>query len=88
MAFEPGVSVAIRDVNAGVVYFAWPYRVVEDGPRGLLVAQRPGAIGLVPVGYPEDRDLLLNQLASPTPQLVTRSWARTVTLGMYEEGKA
>lgn len=87
MALRPGSTLAIRDVNEGAVYFAWPVRVVEDGPHGLLVAQSPGAVGRVPRGYPDDRAQTLERLATRCPQPVELTWARTVTLALWVPGQ-
>src|SRR5579875_1868710 len=86
MPLTAGSSVAVRDVQKGVVYFAWPFRVVENGPRGLLLAQRPGAVGRVPLGYPDDRPTMLAQLTSTAPDLVELTWSRTVSLGVWAPG--
>jgi hypothetical protein len=86
MPFSTGSSIAVRDVRKGVVYFAWPFRVVEDGSRGLMLAQRPGAMGRVPRGYPGDRAKMLEQLTAIAPDLVELTWARTVSLDVWSPG--
>jgi hypothetical protein len=81
-----GDDIVIRDVRNGVVYFAWPIRVVGADADRLLVAQRPGALGRVLRGYPEDPASVRSQLQSGRPELVERAWASTVTLGVAEAG--
>lgn len=79
-------NIAVRDVQNGAVYFAWPFRVIDDGPRGLFLAQRRGAVGRVPRGYPDDRAMMLQQLSSTAPDLVELTWARTVSLDLWSPG--
>lgn len=83
MPLSTGSSIAVRDVQDGVVYFAWPFRVIEDGPRGLLLAQRPGAVGRVHRGYPDDRASMLEHLTATAPDLVELAWSRTVSLDVW-----
>ena len=75
MPFRTWSSVAVRDVQNGAVSFAWPFRVIDDRPRGLFLAQRPGAVGRVPRGYPDDRAKMLQQLSGTAPDLVELTWA-------------
>jgi Protein of unknown function (DUF402) len=79
-------NITVRDVQNGAVYFAWPFKVIEDGPRGLFLAQRPGAVGRVPRGYPDDRAKMLGQLSATAPDLVELTWARTVSLDLWSPG--
>jgi hypothetical protein len=84
--YGAGTSVAFRDIRHGVVYWAWPGRVVEDGNRGLLVAQRPRALGRVPAGYPLDRQRVFDLLESrEPPEIVEAAWERTTTLTVYRD---
>lgn len=83
MAYKPGDVVILRDVAAGAILFAWPLRVVGDSARGLLLSQRPGVIGKVTRGYPNDHATLLNEIASTRPTLVDLAWSSTVTLGIF-----
>ncbi len=82
MQYEAGEHVVIRDIRGGIVHFAWPLTVVEDGERGLLVAQVPGAIGMVPRGYPDNPGVLFDELASGQPTLVELTWKHNLTLGV------
>jgi hypothetical protein len=82
VGYAAGDVVVLRDVRGGVPYFEWPVTVVEDGERGLLVSQVPGAIGRVPRGYPDDLAVLLEQLASGAPERVELAWRGTRTLGV------
>src|SRR5436305_14429786 len=86
MGWAIGDSVVIRDIRNGVVYFAWPKRVVGVRDDGVLLGQRPGAIGRVPVGYPHDRSAMLRQLGSPAPELGELEWTKNITLALCAEG--
>lgn len=83
MGYSRGQDVAIRDIHGGAILFAWPMTVVEDGGRGLLVSEVPGAIGKVTRGYPNDPAVLLDELFSGRPALVDLAWTMTTTLGVY-----
>jgi predicted RNA-binding protein associated with RNAse of E/G family len=82
MGYAAGEVVMLRDIRNGVAYFEWPVTVVEDGERGLLVSQVPGAVGRVPRGYPDDMAVLVQQLASGSPERVDLEWRGTRTLGV------
>ena len=84
MGYSAGEEIVLRDIRDGVSYFEWPCTVVEDGERGLLLSQVPGTVGVVPRGYPHDLPVLLEQLASRTPERVELTWQWTRTLGVLQ----
>lgn len=83
MPYSTGETIVVRDVVDGLVLFAWPFRVVEDGERGLLAAQVPGSSGKVVRGYPSEPTVPLEQLISGSPELDDLVWSRTLTLGVF-----
>ena len=87
MSYFAGEDVAIRDVAAGRILFAWPLKVVSDDGRGLIACQFPGALGMVTAGYPDDPDRLLRELASGDPTLVERAWQTTTTISLLVEDR-
>ena len=86
MGPTPGDSVEVRDIRDGTVYFAWPLRVIRAETGRVLAAQRPGAVGRVLRGYPGDPETMLAQMTGARSELVELTWARTVTLSIFEEG--
>ncbi len=86
MSYRVGETVVVRDVHAGTIFFAWPLHVLEDGARGLLTVQVPGAVGKVVKGYPTDRSLLLSQIASGRPTLVDLAWSSVFRVGVITPG--
>jgi hypothetical protein len=82
MTYAPADEIVIRDIRDGVALWEWPVTVVEDGARGLLVWQVPGAVGRVPRGYPDDVAELRKQTLSSAPDRVALRWRGTRTLGI------
>lgn len=87
MRLEPGAEIVIRDIQLDRVLFAWPMRVVADRPDALLAAQVPGAVGKVLNGYRTDPLTFFEELQSPTPTRVDRTWSSTITLLVVQLGQ-
>lgn len=80
MSLAAGATVCLRNVNAGQVVFAWPLSVMEDREDALLAGQFPGAVGMVPEGYPNDLNRLIEQGLARQWTLVPRPWQTTFAL--------
>lgn len=87
MGYSSWENIAIRDLSAGAILFAWPLRVISDDERGLLASQVPGAVGMVTAGYPDDPHRLLQELLSGSPTLVEKAWETTVTTSLFVDSQ-
>lgn len=79
-----GATWCMRFFHSGVVAFAWPVEPVASSSDAVVVGLATGTAGLVPVGYPEDKDLLDDQARRGEFRHVERIWDTTHCLHVFQ----
>lgn len=74
----------MRFFHAGVVAFAWPVEPVVSTTDATVVGLTAGSVGLVPIGYPGDSDLLDEQASRGEFDHVPRTWETTNCLHVFQ----
>jgi protein associated with RNAse G/E len=74
----------LRDIHHEQVAFAWPVTVVGGDRDHLLAAQLAGSVGMVPDGYPDDLDRVLQQVDSGVWHVRERAWQWTNCLHVLQ----
>ena len=77
----------MRWFHSGVVAYAWPVEPVASSSEAVVVGLATGTRGLVPVGYPEDKELLDEQAHRGEFRHVERVWDTTNCLHVFQTGQ-